>query len=472
MNSQNFTAPIKRAVNLLEPRRQTIHLFRVRLKHRLLRLHSVLRLRSAPRLRTALRLPAAPRLRGALKLRGVPRLRGTPGLRGALEKSLANSSIARSVACLASHLVSRLYKALMTRTLRRNFHSPATKSPVTDSPVTDSPVTDSPVADSPVADSPVADSPATDSPTTEAPHNGSPTNHFRQQALDLLSIYLREPLTTTSEILVKNVRFLDEIEHRRNTALTKTELQQWRSSIHIARSQDYREQAAHDEGSRIIASFHFGDFIYGLNALMCLEGPHRRRLVYSQAKGSDAYYHNMRHCFGGRALTHDAQLTAAEADPLRLAQSLRKGNCTLVMFCDLPPSYGETTAVEFLGREAWFPKGPALLALTTKTPLIPVINLKNRRQNHLRIVDAIEPFRRLDESLEAAVQRITQELIGLLEAYLRRQPEQWRYLQVMPIYFAKNTEPANTTNQQNNYQTRPQLLENTDDNGRPHSSHF
>ena len=457
MNSQNFTAPIKRAVNLLEPRRQTIHLFRVRLKHRLLRLHSVLRLRNAPGLRTALRLPAAPRLRGALKLRGVPRLRGTPGLRGALEKSLANSSIARSVACLASHLVSRLYKALMTRTLRRNFHSPATKSPVTDSPV---------------ADSPVADSPATDSPTTEAPHNGSPTNHFRQQALDLLSIYLREPLTTTSEILVKNVRFLDEIEHRRNTALTKTELQQWRSSIHIARSQDYREQAAHDEGSRIIASFHFGDFIYGLNALMCLEGPHRRRLVYSQAKGSDAYYHNMRHCFGGRALTHDAQLTAAEADPLGLAQSLRKGNCTLVMFCDLPPSYGETTAVEFLGREAWFPKSPALLALTTKTPLIPVINLKNRRQNHLRIVDAIEPFRRLDESLEAAVQRITQELIGLLEAYLRRQPEQWRYLQVMPIYFAKNTEPANTTNQQNNYQTRPQLLENTDDNGRPHSSHF
>ena len=471
MNSQNFTAPIKRAVNLLEPRRQTIHLFRVRLKHRWLRLHSVLRLRSVPR------LPAAPRLRGALKLRGVPRLRGTPGLRGALEKSLANSSIARSVACLASHLVSRLYKALMTRTLRRNFHSPATKSPVTDSPVTDSPVTDSPVtdspvADSPVADSPVADSPATDSPTTEAPHNGSPTNHFRQQALDLLSIYLREPLTTTSEILVKNVRFLDEIEHRRNTAHTKTELQPWRSSIHIARSQDYREQAAHDEGSRIIASFHFGDFIYGLNALMCLEGPHRRRLVYSQAKGSDAYYHNMRHCFGERALTHDAQLTAAEADPLGLAQSLRKGNCTLVMFCDLPPSYGETTAVEFLGREAWFPKGPALLALTTKTPLIPVINLKNRRQNHLRIVDAIEPFRRLDESLEAAVQRITQELIGLLEAYLRRQPEQWRYLQVMPIYFAKNTEPANTTNQQNNYQTRPQLLENTDDNGRPHSSHF
>ena len=433
MNSQNFTAPIKRAVNLLEPRRQTIHLFRVRLKHRLLRLHSVLRLRSAPGLRAALRL------------------------RGALEKSLASSSIARSVACLASHLVSRLYKALMTRTLRRNFHSPATKSPVTDSPV---------------ADSPVADSPATDSPTTEAPHNGSPTNHFRQQALDLLSIYLREPLTTTSEILVKNVRFLDEIEHRRNTALTKTELQQWRSSIHIARSQDYREQAAHDEGSRIIASFHFGDFIYGLNALMCLEGPHRRRLVYSQAKGSDAYYHNMRHCFGGRALTHDAQLTAAEADPLGLAQSLRKGNCTLVMFCDLPPSYGETTAVEFLGREAWFPKGPALLALTTKTPLIPVINLKNRRQNHLRIVDTIEPFRRLDESLEAAVQRITQELIGLLDAYLRRQPEQWRYLQVMPIYFAKNTEPANTTNQQNNYQTRPQLLENTDDNGRPHSSHF
>ena len=472
MNSQNFTAPIKRAVNLLEPRRQTIHLFRVRLKHRLLRLHSVLRLRNAPRLRTALRLPAAPRLRGALKLRGVPRLRGTPGLRGALEKSLANSSIARSVACLASHLVSRLYKALMTRTLRRNFHSPATKSPVTDSPVADSPVADSPVADSPVADSPVADSPATDSPTTEAPHNGSPTNHFRQQALDLLSIYLREPLTTTSEILVKNVRFLDEIEHRRNTAHTKTELQQWRSSIHIARSQDYREQAAHDERSRIIASFHFGDFIYGLNALMCLEGPHRRRLVYSQAKGSDAYYHNMRHCFGGRALTHDAQLTAAEADPLGLAQSLRKGNCTLVMFCDLPPSYGETTAVEFLGREAWFPKSPALLALTTKTPLIPVINLKNRRQNHLRIVDAIEPFRRLDESLEAAVQRITQELIGLLEAYLRRQPEQWRYLQVMPIYFAKNTEPANTTNQQNNYQTRPQLLENTDDNGRPHSSHF
>ena len=228
MNSQNFTAPIKRAVNLLEPRRQTIHLFRVRLKHRLLRLHSVLRLRSVPRLPAALRL------------------------RGALEKSLANSSIARSVACLASHLVSRLYKALMTRTLRRNFHSPATKSPVTDSPV---------------ADSPVADSPATDSPTTEAPYNGSPTNHFRQQALDLLSIYLREPLTTTSEIVVKNVRFLDEIEHRRNTAHTKTELQQWRSSIHIARSQDYREQAAHDEGSRIIASFHFGDFIYGLNAL-------------------------------------------------------------------------------------------------------------------------------------------------------------------------------------------------------------
>ena len=98
--------------------------------------------------------------------------------------------------------------------------------------------------------------------------------------------------------------------------------------------------------------------------------------------------------------------------------------------------------MKFLDRIAWFPRGPATLAITSRTPLLPVINYLHQGINKIEMTQQIEPELLPGESFESAVARITQQLINYFEQYFVRFPEQWRYLQSLPTYFVERNPEA------------------------------
>jgi len=88
------------------------------------------------------------------------------------------------------------------------------------------------------------------------------------------------------------------------------------------------------------------------------------------------------------------------------------------------------TAQEFFGRPAFFPRGPAMLALLSGAPILPVFILRmpdagRAGSGGFRIVffDPIEP--RGDARDEGAVEAIVAETASAIETMVRDHPDQW-----------------------------------------------
>ncbi|MCH8135968.1 MAG: hypothetical protein IIB77_08335 [Proteobacteria bacterium] len=252
-----------------------------------------------------------------------------------------------------------------------------------------------------------------------------------------ISFFLREPLRAVISILRRNVLFLQQVEHRRVHVLDRYRMRQYAASFELRQGNKFSDLTEMDGRSRILATYHFGDFVYGMNYLVCLDPPGRNRLVLSHAMPSPNYAENMHHAFGAKAVGETAQLISADTSTAALSALLRQGDCTLVMFCDLPSGSGELVQIKFLNRTAWFPRGPATLAITNRTPLLPVINYLYEGINKIELAQQIEPDLLAGESLETGVRRITQLLINFFEQYFLRFPEQWRYLRHLPLYFVE-----------------------------------
>lgn len=255
--------------------------------------------------------------------------------------------------------------------------------------------------------------------------------------LRIVSFFLREPLSIAEVILRSNAKFLNRIEYRRDHIIGKREIRQHAASFELAQGKNFSNLIERDKRSRILAAYHFGDFIYGMNYLVALDAPERRRVVLSQARSKPNYTENMCNAFGAKAVSRIMQLICNDTSMATLSALLRRGSCTLVMFCDLPTGSGEVVQVKFMNRAAWFPKGPATLAIVNRTPLLPVINYSCRGINKIDLAPQIESELLPGEGFETGVKRITQQLISYFEGFFVRFPEQWRYLQKLPLYFSK-----------------------------------
>ena len=273
--------------------------------------------------------------------------------------------------------------------------------------------------------------------TSAASSNTQGKHQSHMQALTLISAFMHEPVRIVETSLKKNAAFLGIQEARRNTVIGRRKITDYFKTFRIEQRQDYLDLIKDDRRSRILATYHFGDYVYGMNTLACLEKPGRRRYVLSHSAANEAYFKNLRAGFGDRAINHSSEIICSQTNASNLSQLLRGGNSTLVLFCDLPAGFGELTEVHFLNRIAKFPKGPALLAISNRTPLLPVINYNDGLNNQIEFATQIEPRLNLDETLQAGVKRITQELVNFFERYFLQYPEQWRYLQNLPLYFLK-----------------------------------
>jgi KDO2-lipid IV(A) lauroyltransferase len=115
--------------------------------------------------------------------------------------------------------------------------------------------------------------------------------------------------------------------------------------------------------------------------------------------------------------------------------ALRHGE-VVALVCDLPPKEGRTVTVRVCGQDAVVPAGPALLALRTSAPVVPIMCHRRASNRYLLQVQSkveFEPGGDSDRDVEALAQAI----MARFEPYLRASPEQW-YL-FSPMWGRGNT---------------------------------
>jgi KDO2-lipid IV(A) lauroyltransferase len=103
-----------------------------------------------------------------------------------------------------------------------------------------------------------------------------------------------------------------------------------------------------------------------------------------------------------------------------------KSNHVLALLCDRDLT-GDGIEVDFFDERTTLPAGPAVLALRTGAPILPVGVYFEGSTHHAIVEPALDTARR--GSLREDVARITQDVAHALEELIRRAPEQWHLLQ-------------------------------------------
>lgn len=85
---------------------------------------------------------------------------------------------------------------------------------------------------------------------------------------------------------------------------------------------------------------------------------------------------------------------------------------------------GTGIVVEFFGRPARIPEGPAAIALRRGTPLLPVCVLRNPDDTY-RVMGWPPIFAQPSGDRAADIKRVTEQLVRHLEEIIRAHPDQW-----------------------------------------------
>lgn len=184
-------------------------------------------------------------------------------------------------------------------------------------------------------------------------------------------------------------------------------------------------------GSRVLVTIHMGDFVGAFRCMSAQVESGRKVLSWQResrsptadAPGSGVHLQVLRH--------------GADA-PLEAVAALRKGDRTLGVLFDLRDDFGTTTEVVFFGCRTRLVKGPALLAIAGRAPIIPFVTWESAGVDVIEMEELIDTRVLRGESVAMAATRLTQRLALLAERWIRRAPAQWKYLPALPGYCHRN----------------------------------
>ncbi len=191
-------------------------------------------------------------------------------------------------------------------------------------------------------------------------------------------------------------------------------------------------------GSRVLVTIHMGDFVGAFRCLAAQVESGRKvlslqresRSPTADAPGADLHLRVLRH--------------GVDA-PLEAVAGLRRGDCSLGVLFDLGDDFGATTEVLFFGRTARLVKGPALLAIAGRAPIIPFVTWENAGVDMIEMDELIDVRVLQGESVATAAGRITQRLALLAERWIRRAPAQWKYLPSLPACCHRSPGPPSSS---------------------------
>lgn len=248
----------------------------------------------------------------------------------------------------------------------------------------------------------------------------------RDEACELLvSVLLQEPLPRARLLLCRQTLEQELLRLRQQQSLGVNGPPHWpeRSA--------YRAWLRQNPGSRILVTLHMGHYREAFHWLAAEAEP-GRRVISLQREQDDTHSHRHRvdarlqHEVLGRGLDSTAGIVAA----------LRGGATTLAILCDLGPRFGATEAVTLFGQPSRLVRGPALLAILGRAPLVPFVTLSQGGRDCILMAPVIAPQLLTGETLAQGVQRITATLAQCIERWVRLAPEQWRFLPGAGMYLS------------------------------------
>lgn len=180
-------------------------------------------------------------------------------------------------------------------------------------------------------------------------------------------------------------------------------------------------------GSRVLVTIHMGDFGGAFRCIAEQVESGRRVLSWQRESRSPA-------ADAPNPGLHLQVLRHGVDAPVEAVAGLRKGDRSLGVLFDLRDDFGTTTEVVFFGCKARLVKGPALLAIAGRAPIIPFVTWECAGVDVIEMEDLIDTRVLHGESVAMAVTRITQRLALLAERWIRRAPAQWKYLPSLPAY--------------------------------------
>ncbi len=248
----------------------------------------------------------------------------------------------------------------------------------------------------------------------------------RDEACELLvSVLLQEPLQRARLLLRRQALDQELLRLRQQQRLGVNGPPHWpeRSA--------YRAWLRQNPGSRILVTLHMGHYREAFHWLAAEAEPGRRVIsLQREQDGTQSHHHRvdarLQHEVLGRALDSTAGIVAA----------LRGGATTLAILCDLGPRFGATEAVTLFGQPSQLVRGPALLALLGRAPLVPFVTLSRDGRDCILMAPVIMPQLLAGETLAQGVQRITATLAQCIERWVRLAPEQWRFLPGAGMYLS------------------------------------
>lgn len=257
------------------------------------------------------------------------------------------------------------------------------------------------------------------------------TGQWHKLQIVLLGAVFGEPELVMRDMLYRHSFFSAYFYSKRLVHLTNNgQGDQYVRQFVWPEERNYQSLLAHGSNSRVLVTIHMGDFTGALKRISMHAA--RGRTVTSLKREDDT--DQVRSLFVPDPQAHEVVRHGTD-NPIRVVSALRRGNHTLMALFDLREDFGRTTEVTFFGRPARFVRGPAQLAIMGRAAILPFVTYESGRQSMIEMAPLIDPEPLAGETLHDASNRITQLLVNLAERWIRRSPEQWKYLNSTTAYF-------------------------------------
>ena len=237
----------------------------------------------------------------------------------------------------------------------------------------------------------------------------------------VIGLLLSEPLARATA-LVKAHALHSELEYLQNREIPAIP-----SPFVWPERADYRDWLRCNPGSRVLVTVHMGNF---LGAFRCLaaEAEAGRQVMSLQRERDLSSLHLV-----DTRLQHQV-LARSQDTSAKAVAALRSGNTTLAILCDLGSRHGATVTVPFFGIPARLVRGPALLAILGRAPLVPFVTFERDGSDHIQMGPVMSAALQPGESLAEGVRRLTEMLALVMERWIRQAPVQWRFLPTAGLY--------------------------------------
>ncbi len=194
-----------------------------------------------------------------------------------------------------------------------------------------------------------------------------------------------------------------------------------RERVTIEGSDLFLEALGEGKGA-ILVTGHLGNWELMLLALRIHTGQSLAAVMAETRNAQlDHWLKRMREQSGHTIISHKTAL-------IGMVRHLRRGGL-LAMLADQDSTRGRGVFVDFFGKPAYTPAGPAHLAHRMGVPIIPMTMLRREddpRRHHYRIHAPIHADPAADQ--ESEIRRITQLYTKVLEEQIRKAPAQWVWI--------------------------------------------